>query len=268
MLHPAKNTNLNIRRTPLICSLLFAMVIALLPISAQAQCAKQWDGSGEWEIRQGTGAGTIVRLNLKQSGSALSGEASREVRAGERGGSATKTVTGKVIGDADGSDFSLQIDWSDMPGEFISYKGKILTSGRAEGKMFLNGSQTSRASWYSVQPLTCGWSPGKSRGNLTEPKPPFINAGQVIRPSPAHPYSVYLGWDGGPDHPGAQVWVSVNGGAETQVPSGILVQYDVFKQPKVPAIELRVPMELRGSTYKFVLKDGGKTLSTVVVPIH
>src|SRR5687768_13741926 len=84
--------------------LFFVMVVVLLPIPAKAQCAKTWDGSGEWEIRQGSGARTtIIRLNLTQSGIALSGTASRDVRTG--------STKGTVTGDADGESFTLGIDW-------------------------------------------------------------------------------------------------------------------------------------------------------------
>jgi hypothetical protein len=97
------------------------------------------------------------------------------------------------------------------------------------------------------------------------PKPPFITAGQPI----VQPYSglasVYLGWDGGPDHPNVQVWCSIDNGAEIpgfsiNLPSG----HPLFKQPKVPGAELKLQ---RGHYYKYVLKDGGTTLSTVAFTV-
>lgn len=98
--------------------------------------------------------------------------------------------------------------------------------------------------------------------------PPYISAGKPIRVSSVHPVSVYLEWDGGSAHPGAQVWISMNGGPELQVGYPMLVDVNVFKQPRVAPFELRIPNEMRGSIYKFILKDGGTTLSTVsfVVP--
>jgi len=243
-----------------------ALAIVLLPTLAHAQCSKTWDASGVWEIREGRGTGSVVRLDLKQSGSALDGTTFREARAGERGNPATKTVPGKAVGNADGSNFSLMIDWSDMPGEFIAYKGKILASGRAEGAIFLNGSQTSRGSWYSVQPLTCGWSPGKTRGNLTsklsadapiKPSeiatrrqgPPRIVANQIVMPGPYQITGMaHVQWEGGPEYPNAEVWVAVNGGAQTIV-------------AKQRAGSLQIPSR-RGFTYIYYLKDAGKILST------
>ena len=96
--------------------------------------------------------------------------------------------------------------------------------------------------------------------NGTRAKPPAITASQPIL-QPAF-VSVYLGWDGTPDHPNAEVWVSVNGQAE--IPAATLYG-DVFKQPKIAAFELRLQ---RGSgVYKYVLKDRGNTLASVVVPV-
>jgi hypothetical protein len=68
--------------------------------------------------------------------------------------------------------------------------------------------------------------------------------------------SVYLGWDGGPDHPNAEV-VAVNEDGQT------LMFKEVFKKPK-GALELRLQ---RGRQYAYVLKDAGVTLSTVTLVV-
>src|SRR5438094_483069 len=73
MLHKVKTTNLIIKRTPLLFGLLFAAVLALLPISAGAQCSTGWDASGQWNIlAQGEG---LITLKLEQNGQVLSGKA-------------------------------------------------------------------------------------------------------------------------------------------------------------------------------------------------
>ena len=96
-------------------------------------------------------------------------------------------------------------------------------------------------------------------------KPPFIITGQVII-QPYVPFaSVYLGWDGGPDHPSVDVWVSIDNGVETPAFStNYPPQHPVFKQAKVAGIELKLT---RHRLYKFVLKDAGKTLSTASVAV-
>jgi hypothetical protein len=51
MFNTIKFTTLGRRRIPVLGGLLFAAVLALLPISAHAQCAN-WDASGKWSIKQ------------------------------------------------------------------------------------------------------------------------------------------------------------------------------------------------------------------------
>jgi hypothetical protein len=64
MLHKVKTTSFIIKRTPLLCGVLVAAAIALLPIPAQAQC-KNWDASGEWQINQ-RGLDALFSLRLVQ----------------------------------------------------------------------------------------------------------------------------------------------------------------------------------------------------------
>lgn len=97
--------------------------------------------------------------------------------------------------------------------------------------------------------------------------PPYLSVGQPIRLSANHPVSLYMEWDGGPAHPNAQVWVSLNGQLELQVGHRLLVDANVFKLPKVGPFEVRIPTELRGQVYKFLLKDGGKVLASAIVPV-
>ncbi len=91
-------------------------------------------------------------------------------------------------------------------------------------------------------------------------KPPFITASPVMIPSPSHPASVYLGWDAGPAHPNAEVWVSVNG--QTEIPAyavNLGVPGAVFRQPKISGVEMKLPRS--SGTYRFSLKAGGLTLA-------
>ena len=87
-----------------------------------------------------------------------------------------------------------------------------------------------------------------------------VTASPLIR-LPNVPFaSVYLGWDGGPDHPNPDVWVSVNNAPEI---SAALLYGPVLKQPRIPSVELK----LQGGLYKFFLKDAEAILSTVTVVI-
>ena len=244
-------------RTLALGVLFFVVVIVLLPISAKAQCAKTWDASGEWEIRQGSAARTaVLRLNLAQSGSALSGTASRDGR--------TKV---KVIGDSDGDNFSIAMDWLDG-GELTIYRAKVSASGKLEGETYVGPNKRNRDTWYSDQPLTCGWSPGKSRGNLVPTRlsanapvktgqatgsllrDPVIVASKAFFQPPYNPVGfVILTWDGGPDHPNAEVWVKFGNSRERVL---------VVKQPK-GGQQIQAQ---RGQMYTYVLMDGRTVLAT------
>jgi hypothetical protein len=88
------------------------------------------------------------------------------------------------------------------------------------------------------------------------PKAPYIIASQSMML--AGTTFVRLGWDAGPDHPNAEVWVSINGAAE--IPA-VALHGAAFKQPKIGGFELR----LQRVHHKYVLKDAGTVLSSVVV---
>src|SRR5689334_16215396 len=120
----------------------FAVAMALLPISTHAQCSKTWDASGVWEIRQGRGGKAITRLDLKQSGSALSGKAYRDAGIG------TKAMTGEVIGDADGDTFTIGITWT-LRGEITVYRAKVSATGKLEGETSIGPDKRNRETWYS-----------------------------------------------------------------------------------------------------------------------
>ena len=234
----------------------FAAVMVLLPISAHGQCSKQWDASGEWEIRQGRGGKVVTRLDLKQSGTEFSGTATRD-------GVRTK---GKVTGDADGDNFTLAIDGWDG-GEYAVYRAKVRATGHLNGETSIGPDKRDREIWFSDQSLTCGWIRGKSRGNLTgrlsandtaRPgqatgslfKAPTLVASQaVFQPSYNPTGFVVLTWDAGPDHPNADVWVRYDNSRDRVL---------VMKQPKAG---MQVPVQ-RGRMYSYVLMDGRTVLAT------
>lgn len=251
------------RKTELLGVLFFAAVIVLLPVSTQAQCSKTWDASGVWEIRQGARGGVITRLDLKQSGGALSGKASRE------GVGGAKAVTGDVIGDADGDAFSLAISWPDVS-EHTIYRAKVAALGKLAGETYIGPDKRNRDTWYSDQALTCGWISGKSRGNLTSKlsaddtvktgqatgsllNVPTMVASQAVFQSPyAGQGFAVLTWDAGPGHPNAEVWVKYNGSRDRVL---------FMKQPKGG---MQVPVQ-RGQVYAYVLMDSRNVLATATV---
>lgn len=252
-------------RTPLLCGLLVAAVLALLPIPATAQCAK-WDASGYLRIWQ-RGSSRVNRITLEQKGRVLTGTASF-VEAGNN-----DVVNGTVDGTIDGDSFSIQIFWSNR--QIGVYNGKVLPSGRLDGEAYEKSSPQSRTIWHSEEVLKCAPPPaviprplrstGKAKPAPTPappPTPPFILAGPPHVIYPNAPFaSVSLGWDGGPDHPNVEVRLSIDNGPETPAfTMDFPPEHPLFKQPKAGG-EMKLQ---RQRLYKFVLKGAGKTLSTVV----
>ncbi|MBK7392869.1 MAG: hypothetical protein IPI64_06140 [Chloracidobacterium sp.] len=240
-----------------IAAFFFFVGIILLPVPAEAQCSKTWDASGVWEIRQGKGGKRVIRLDLKQSGSGLSGKASRD------------GMTGDVVGDTGGDDFSIAITWEGFD-EMNVYRAQVSATGKLSGETYIGPEKRSRDTWYSDQPLTCGWSPGKSRGNLTgrpsandTAKPgqgvgsrlaaPVLVATQAYFPSP---YNVVgqaiLQWDAGSAYPNAEVWVKYGGSRERVL----------FVKQSKGGQQIEV---VRGQVYTYALMDGRTVLATAVV---
>src|SRR5437870_283962 len=113
MLHIVKTINSIINRTPLLFGLLFAAVLVLLPISAQAQCTN-WDAGGRLNIIQ-RGADSTIYLGLEQKGRAITGTAGTTARPDGFLSSLKRSdaVDGTVDGTIDGDSFSIQIFWPD-----------------------------------------------------------------------------------------------------------------------------------------------------------
>jgi hypothetical protein len=245
---------------------LLAALLAVLPVSAHAQC-KKWDVSGVWEIRQsGLKYGIIV--DLRQNGRVLIGSANIS----------TNLHYGPVKADGtiDGDNVSLQIFWQD--GTVGVYNAKFLPSGRLDGNGYEKKTPNITHIWQSSKQFKCPPPPsfnvplntykGKPKpkpkpkpvSSTTKPKtedpppPPMkipgIIASQVIYSNTyASTGFVVLTWDAGPDHPYAEVWFKVNGGPEARM----------VEQGK----GVRQIMVERGKSYTYILTDAGKVLATV-----
>lgn len=255
MLHRAKTNNLIIRRTPLFCGLLVAFVLALLPVSAGAQCSTGWDASGEWQIIQ-RGQPYPFSMKLEQKGKVITG-AVRTVMVDE----GLWRLDGRVDGTIEGNSFNIMIYWlNDATGV---YNGRVMPSGRLDGEAYEKRSPNVRHIWHSEGVLKCAPPPPvtpkviRSSGRKpttapspppAPPKPPFVFASQAVFQVPFAPMGfVVLTWDAGPDHPAAELWLKTSGGATT-----------VAKHGKGG---LQVPVE-RGRAYEYmVVTEAGKILA-------
>ncbi|HVF46395.1 MAG TPA: hypothetical protein VNA17_02395 [Pyrinomonadaceae bacterium] len=276
--------NLSFRRqvlavpATLLCSLLFAAIVAFLPTSAGAQCSTGWDASGSLIIIQ-RGSKYANDLTLEQKGKVITGTAYTYTPTYGIISDGYESLKGTVDGTFDGDRFSVQIFWANRLTGI--YNGKVLPSGRLDGEAWEKASPNSRQTWHSQGVLKCAPPPPvvpkpiKSSGKAKPapqppapppPTPPFIIASQAIVPTPTHPFGIVpLSWDGGPDHPSVEVFVSIDNGAEIPAFSTEhLPQSPVWKQPKAS-----IPLHLqRYHHYRFVLKAAGKTLSTAVFVVQ
>jgi hypothetical protein len=239
--------------------LLLAAVFALLPYSTKAHCM-QWDVSGKWTAQVVKGASES--LELKQSGNAITGKSYFYGSAGN--------VTGTVEGDT----FDISIDWNtrERGSSLEFFHGKILPNGTIEGTAATLGGQVVKDKdnkWSSNRPMTCTAraprvikSTGRPKidpapNSAAEPsaKAPMISASpNNIAFVPGKIAHTLIRWDGGPDHPYAELWVKVDDQDEKFV----------IEQGKGSRQMVVAP----GKTYLYILTDSGTRLATVTVKFH
>jgi hypothetical protein len=124
-------------------------------------------------------------------------------------------------------------------------------------KDWLWATGINRCSYVSTEPFLTEIAAAIKEAPL---KAPFIKASRVVYPSPYHPALVILEWDGGPAHPNAEVFVSLNGSPDTPaVRMNLGTDGGVFKQPKISGVEMKLARNT--GTYRFLLKAGGLTLA-------
>ena len=254
--------------------LVLAGLGALSPSPAIAQCA-EWDVSGKWTLTQGT---FLIRIDLQQNGKVVTGDAIHNAKVNAQGQmfGAGQDVTGSVDGTVEGDKFNVQIYW---PDNLVGvYRGTIGPQGRVEGITYDKAKPSVNASWYSNRVMKCRSTATIKPSVILKPKPSAPAAATTPPPkvikstgkaptqatkSAAGPSIVAfnkpkqtpgtktLSWDGGPDHPYAEVWVKVDGQDETFVVEQGKGSREVTVEP--------------GRTYLYILTDSGQQLATVTV---
>lgn len=221
------------------CTLVVAFALALSTYSAQADCG-QWDVGGNW-FPQG---GDDWAFHLTQKGLVITGSATR--------GPQSAKVTGNVIGSA----FYLQ-----LTSKGLEFRGEIAGDGKIHGVMHDASNPNKKLVFASSRVMKCTETranPAPPPQTPVKPAPPSkatpkISASPTVVTIPGGQSqgTVTLTWDGGPDHPYAEVWVRAGDQDEK-----FLVEQG--KGTRTVTVE-------RGKNYQFILTDAGQQLARVVV---
>lgn len=230
----------------------------LLSTSAAGQCGQR-DASGTWSVLLGEFKREIV-LDLKQSGSEISGTARpREVDLRFEEVTVKGTVTGDKISFIIDSKNSTRVNGVSLLEEF---KGDFGPDGKITGRAdVFTMAGTVKVDWISDRPMRCLYNTVKKLGtkpSTTEPtasstKAPWITAvpNNIMLPPGIATGQSTIAWDGGKDHPYAEVWVRVDNEDERKL----------LEQGRGTLPVVVVP----GKTYVYILTDAGTTLATVTV---
>jgi hypothetical protein len=217
----------------------------------RGQCGQR-DISGTWNVLI-SGTKAAESLSLTQSGTSVSGRADLQTALNPY------KDGGKVTGRIQGETIILEVSWvNDRQTLGEEFKGSFAQDGTISGKASvwaLAGSVD--VGWVSDRPMRC-LSQKVTKLGVKNTVPaasgaPFITAtpNNIALPFGQTAAPTTLVWDGGKDHPYAEVWVKVNGQRETKI-------------LEKGAGTLPYPITV-GINYVFILTDAGTTLATVTV---
>ncbi len=253
--------------------LVLAAITILPTISAIAQCSTNaWTIAGQFLTINQVGQKHPIKLTVQQNGRTITGTAAHtiETPGGLLKFGGIETLAGQVSGTINGSGFSIAIAWSN--GKTGIYDAVIVPGGSLDGKAYEKSSPKVLHVWHSFSAVMClppapvsktppAQTPKPKPTPVPAPKPapapvpmkvPGIVASQVIFPVPfASIGFVILTWDGGSNHPYAEIWFKINNGPDT-----FLVEKGKGS--------IQRPVE-RGIVYTYILTDAGETLDTVTV---
>jgi hypothetical protein len=261
----------------------FVICLALAPLGrapAEAAC-QQWDVSGRWQMQQTNGF--TVTVNLVQKGTKILGRATtstagtHDVRGNVHGDDLYLDVTwsletrgiyrGKIgsSGRIEGTTYDKEnpgsrakwfsttpmrcADVSPTPPPIAStgvVTGRPKPSGAIAGK-----DRDPTAPWSTATPAGPTPATTPRAGDLRRVPGIVANVNPVIIPAGQTQGTTTLMWDGGKDHPYAEVWVKVDDGADTFV-------VEQGKGSRTVTVE-------RGKRYLYILTDSGQRLATTTV---
>ena len=126
--------------------LLFALILALLPSSLEAECA-QWDVAIDWGLQQSDGILVHMELAQERGGTNLSGRASYSDKIH------AVRQQGDVKGTVQGNKFDLRVVW--RTGNVGLWNGTILPSGIIQGRCSDENVRSYKATFVSDGPMRC-----------------------------------------------------------------------------------------------------------------
>jgi hypothetical protein len=247
------------------------------PVKPNNARPPNWDVGGEWQLSQSDGK--TVTLTLKDNEGDFRGSAT----VGKP--NAPGYTHGKVEGFVTGDTFSARVTWAATlvtKADWVAdYSGTIGPQGMILGSV--NRGTPSQQSWSSLTEMKRTDGNGETADSATPPRfnrmnrlrgvgsapgtatpaddqPAQSGAGvpriaasptKVTIPSGRALGSTTLTWDGGADHPYAEVWVEEDGGDATKIVEQGKGSRTVNVEP--------------GRTYKYILTDAGEELATVTV---
>lgn len=240
-------------------------MVALVPLPVHAQC-KQWDVSGKWTLEQSDGY--TVTVDLKQNGNSITGRAWHDTGSIKSGGTRLpdgniRVKTRSVLGNISGNDLYMQLDWGKSTTGV--YRGEIGSHGRIEGRMYQKENVATRARWFSTTAMRCADASGGAESAAPVPERTTVQPGPALKapyiqanPPGLVPIargqlqgSATLLWDGGKEHPYAEVWVREGEG---------ISKFIVQKGAGTRQVTVQ-----RGKTYRYMLMDGTSQLGAVTV---
>jgi len=140
------------RTRSIVVGLTSAMLGAAVVAPAAAPCT-QWDVSGQWELVQSNGP--VVKMDLKQSGTALTGTAVFDAEGGkglfgEFGG----PLSGNVEGTVTGGSLKFTVRWErGLTGEYVGGVDEV--KGGMRGRTRNAADPSSKATWTSNRSAVC-----------------------------------------------------------------------------------------------------------------
>jgi hypothetical protein len=249
-----------------VVGLLVAFLSGAAPSLFPSEGCRNWDARGFWKLNaQNNAQNFLIEMHLDQSGNTITGRFSCNLDGGS------------VAGTLGAASLNFQITWSQ--GSTSTFAGSIAPDGRIKGTWFSGSYTKTTGTWSGDRAMTCAdplynpihrlkIAPTTAPPANTNPPKVIHITGHAKAPAGSNPTiaaspsvvtipagqskgTTMLSWDGGSDHPYAEIWVKVGDQDEKFVVEQGKGTRQVTVRP--------------GKTYLYILTDSGQRLATVMV---